>query len=45
MLSHYVCLSNDSAMSKFAEEESDKEEDESLPQGEEAGLEPGLATQ
>lgn len=31
-------------MSKFAEEESDREEDKSLPQGEEAGLEPGLAT-
>lgn len=31
-------------MSKFAEEESDREEERSLPRGEEAGLEPGLAT-
>lgn len=40
-----MSISPVTAMSKFAEEGSDREEDESLPRGEEAGLEPGLATQ
>lgn len=44
VLSHCVYLPSDSAMSKFAKEESDREEDKSLPRGEEAELEPGVAT-